>query len=68
MRRVRLWGAWEIQHALGVGRSRAYELMHEKTFPDPVDNTLRMGTVWYQDEVMAWINAHRKPAAEDPES
>jgi hypothetical protein len=34
---------------------------------NPVDDTLRMGAVWYEDEVMAWIREHRPPVAEDAE-
>jgi predicted DNA-binding transcriptional regulator AlpA len=60
-------GAWEIQRALGLARTRAREIMHRKGFPDPVDDTLRMGSVWYEDEVMAWIAEHRPRLAEDPE-
>jgi prophage regulatory protein len=67
MRRIRLWGAWEVQHALGVGRSRARELMHRKGFPDPADDTMRGGTVWFQDEVEAWIREHRPQIAEESE-
>jgi len=67
MRRIRLWGAAEIRDALGVGRTRAYELMHRKGFPDPADDTLRRGAVWLQDEVEEWIAANRKVIAEEPE-
>ncbi|GAA2681574.1 hypothetical protein [Actinoplanes palleronii] len=65
MRRVRLMGAWEIQQALGLGRTRAREIMFRKGFPDPADDTLKLGIVWYEDEVLAWIAANRPPA-EDP--
>ncbi|GAA2696622.1 DNA-binding protein [Actinoplanes palleronii] len=68
MRRLRLWGAWEIQDALGVGRSRARELMYKKGFPDPVDDEMRRGPVWFEDEVREWIRANRETVAEDPES
>lgn len=67
VRRIRLWGAWEIQNALGVARTRAREIMNRKGFPDPADDTMRGGTVWYQDEVEAWIKANRKALAEEPE-
>jgi hypothetical protein len=60
-------GPWEIQRALGVGRTRAAEIMHRKGFPEPLDPTLRAGNVWYEDEVMAWIHANRPPVAEEPE-
>jgi predicted DNA-binding transcriptional regulator AlpA len=60
-------GAWEIQQALGLARTRAREIMHRKGFPDPVDDTLRMGAVWYEDEVMAWIREHRPPVDEGSE-
>jgi predicted DNA-binding transcriptional regulator AlpA len=59
MRRIRLWGAAEIRDALGVGRTRGFELMHRKGFPDPADDTLRRGAVWFQDEVEQWIAANR---------
>lgn len=62
VRRIRLWGAWEIQQALGVGRTRAYEIMQRPGFPVPVDDTMRGGAVWYQTEVEVWIASHRKPS------
>lgn len=61
-------GAWEIQNALGVGRTRAHGIMHRKGFPDPVDDTLRMGSVWYEDEVMEWIRTNRPQDDEVSES
>ena len=60
-------GAYEITRAMGISRSRAYELMKRKGFPDPLDPTLKVGNVWYEDEVMAWIKAWKKDLAEDPE-
>lgn len=60
-------GPWEIQRALGVGRTRAAEIMHRKGFPEPLDPTLRAGNVWYEDEVMAWIQANRPPVDEGTE-
>jgi prophage regulatory protein len=67
VRRIRLWGAAEIQRALGVGRTRAHEIMNRKGFPDPADDELARGAVWLQDEVEAWIAANRKPVAEPAE-
>ncbi len=58
-------GAYEIQQALGLGRTRAREIMHRKGFPDPADDTLRGGTVWFEDEVLAWVDRWRRPSAED---
>jgi predicted NAD/FAD-dependent oxidoreductase len=60
-------GAWEIQRALGVGRTRAREIMQRKGFPDPLDPTLRGGNVWHEDEVLAWIAANRPSVTEDTE-
>jgi predicted DNA-binding transcriptional regulator AlpA len=58
-------GAWEIQRALGISRTRAREIMNRKGFPDPLDPTLRGGNVWYEDEVLAWIAEHRQPLVDD---
>lgn len=58
-------GAWEIQRALGISRTRAREIMHRKGFPDPLDPTLRGGNVWYEDEVMEWIRNNRPPLIDD---
>ena len=61
-------GAWEIQAALGLqSRTYAREIMNRKGFPDPVDDTLRGGAVWYEDEVLAWIAEHRPRVDEDTE-
>jgi predicted DNA-binding transcriptional regulator AlpA len=70
VRRIRLWGAWEIQQALGVGRTRTYEIIARPGFPTPADDTMRGGAVWYQDEIEAWIAQHRRrpePIAEPTE-
>jgi predicted DNA-binding transcriptional regulator AlpA len=60
-------GPWEIQQALGISRSRFREIVRKDGFPAPLDDTLRRGAVWYEDEVMAWIAANRPKLAEDPE-
>lgn len=64
---MRLMGAWEIQRALGVSRSRAHELMLRAGFPRQLDPTLRGARVYYEDEIMAWIRTHRQEIAEAPE-
>jgi prophage regulatory protein len=66
MHKIRLMGAWEIQQALGVGRARTQQIVNRKGFPDPYQ-TLRMGSVWDEEVVMAWISDHRPELAEDPE-
>ncbi len=66
-RRLRLMGAWEIQRALGISRSRTHELMLRATFPKELDPTLRGARVFYEHEVMAWIQEHRAKIAEEPE-
>lgn len=75
VRRIRLWGAWEIQQALGVGRTRAREIMNRPGFPTAADDEMRGGGAWYQDEIEAWIAEHRKqpepiaePAEGDPDA
>ncbi len=60
-------GPWEIQQALGISRSRFREIVRKPDFPQPLDDTLRRGAVWYEREIRAWIHEHRPELAEDPE-
>ena len=46
----------------GLCRQRVYQIAHGPTFPRPVAD-LAMGEVWDGDDVDAWINRYRKPAA-----
>ena len=66
MQKLRFLGAAEIQSRLGVGRARAYTVITRKGFPEPYQ-TLKMGSIWLEDEVEAWIKVHRPQIAEDPE-
>lgn len=56
--KIRLMGAGEIQERLGVGRTRAYQLVTRKDFPDPVAE-LQMGKVWLAEDVEEWIRINR---------
>lgn len=63
---VRLLGATEIQHRLGISRQRAYILTGRREFPAPRWE-LAMGKIWWAEDVEAWIRANRPELAEDPE-
>lgn len=52
-------GAAEIAERLGVGRSRAYQIVGRRDFPEPYQ-VLRMGQVWLADDVEAWVKLRRK--------
>lgn len=55
-----LVGPAEIQAMLGVGRSRARQIINQRNFPEPYQ-TLIGGSVWVRAEVEAWIKKHRQP-------
>lgn len=56
-------GVAEIAERLGVSRSRADQITREKDFPD--GRRLIMGTVWWSEDVEAWI-ARRRPRLNEP--
>ncbi|QAY71794.1 DNA-binding protein [Xylanimonas protaetiae] len=49
-------GVKEIADLLLVSRQRASQISARRDFPEPVD-TLAMGKVWLEDDVMAWAVA-----------
>lgn len=51
-------GTAEIAVRLGVSKSRANQIVRERTFPEPVAR-LTMGPVWETVDVEAWIKANR---------
>lgn len=58
MAKIRLYGAGEIQERLGVSRTRAYQVISRRDFPEPVAE-LMMGKVWLAEDVEAWIKLRR---------
>lgn len=66
MARTKVMGAAEIAERLGIGRSRAYQLVARRDFPPPMQ-TLAMGQVWDATDVEAWIKVNR-PHLDDPDS
>lgn len=57
-----LVGAAELQDLLGgVSRQRVTQLTNHPKFPAPALR-LRMGTLWWADEVRQWAAEHRPPA------
>jgi predicted DNA-binding transcriptional regulator AlpA len=56
----KLAGLAEVASLAGVSRSRAGQLASHPDFPEPVDR-LRMGPVWLEAEVEAFLATPRKP-------
>ena len=56
-------GTAEIALRLGVGKSRANQIVRERTFPEPASR-LTMGPVWESADVEAWIARYRPHLAE----
>lgn len=50
---------------LGVGRTRLYQITIKPDFPKPL-GTMRGGRVWDEDQVRAWIAAHRPTDSDEP--
>jgi prophage regulatory protein len=68
--KVVLMGAWEIRQRLGYGdgaREYVQRLIARRDFPAPYQ-TLRMGSVWDQRDVEAWIAEHRPELTEPADS
>jgi len=57
----------DIARRLGVGRTRAQQLIARPGFPAEFDE-LPVGRIWLTADVEAWIAEHRNPVAEDPET
>lgn len=51
-----LVGTAELQHMLGLSRSRVFQLLVEEDFPAPYA-VLRMGKVWDLERIRAWAAA-----------
>lgn len=60
-----LMGTSEIALRLGVGKSRANQIVRERTFPEPAARLI-MGPVWEASDVEAWIARHRPHLADQP--
>ncbi|GGL13007.1 hypothetical protein GCM10012284_54570 [Mangrovihabitans endophyticus] len=57
-------GAGEIQERLGVSRTRAYQLVARRDFPEPYAE-LQMGKIWLASDVEDWIRVNRPHLADD---
>ena len=55
---LRLVGAHEIRHLLGVSRQRVYQLANRSDFPTPIAK-LAQGKVWVLADIEAWIGGYR---------
>lgn len=66
MGKLDLMGIAEIAERLGVTKSRADQIIREKSFPDPASR-LRMGLIWETSDVEGWIARHR-PQLADPDA
>jgi predicted DNA-binding transcriptional regulator AlpA len=55
-----LAGLAEVAGLAGVSRKRAWQLSQHPQFPQPVQ-TLAMGPVWRESDVVAFLSADRKP-------
>ena len=55
---LRLVGAHEIRHLLGVSRQRVYQLATRSDFPEPIAE-LAQGKIWVLADIEAWISSHR---------
>lgn len=53
-----MMGVAEIAARLGVSRSRAAQIVRERTFPEPVARLTGMD-IWLTDDVERWIREHR---------
>lgn len=60
----KLMGRFEISQRLGVGYSRAKEIIRRPDFPRPIKRLTGM-LIWDGDQVEAWIAEHRKPEDDD---
>ena len=60
-------GAAEIGRMLGgVSRQRVQQIVKRADFPAP-EVELDMGKVWSRAKVEAWLRAHGRDVADDPE-
>jgi predicted DNA-binding transcriptional regulator AlpA len=57
---MRLAGAHEVRHLLGVSLQRVYQLAARADFPDPVA-ILAQGKVWSIDDIEKWLADRRGP-------
>ena len=61
---LRLVGAHEIRHLLGVSRQRVYQLAKRSDFPTPIAE-LAQGKVWVRADIEAWIGDYRAGTGAD---
>lgn len=55
---VRLVHLEEVMEQTGLGRTKVYELLGEKKFPEPVK--IGRSSRWLDDEISAWIESLRE--------
>jgi predicted DNA-binding transcriptional regulator AlpA len=55
----------ELQQLLGVGRSRAYTVSRDRTFPEPAIDRPRF-RAWRRADVEAWLDRYRPGWREPP--
>jgi predicted DNA-binding transcriptional regulator AlpA len=52
-------GARDIAELLGIQKTRAYELVNRKGFPDPVATINTRTRMWSRTAVVEWAVEHR---------
>lgn len=62
----RLVGTAEIMALFGVSKTRVRQLTDEDDWPEPFD-TLKAGTFWLRDEVVAWGRRHGRVMYDEDE-
>ena len=63
---MRLMGPTEIADRLSVSRQRVYILTNRYDFPRPRWE-LKMGKIWWAEDVEGWIREKRPDLLEEPE-
>jgi prophage regulatory protein len=53
-------GVAEIAQRLGVSRSRAAQIVRERTFPEPAARLIGI-VIWETADVERWVAEHRPP-------
>lgn len=62
MAKLDLMGTVEIRARLGVSKSRVYQIVTSKGFPEPVAHVSGV-TIWMAKDVESWIAKYRPPAS-----
>ena len=63
--KLKFMGAGEIMDRLRVSRQRAYTIVGRRDFPAPYQ-VLKMGAIWDERDVEAWIARYR-PHLDEPD-